>query len=85
MVDSVNLGVSKVFANQRKIEAQAAQLQMQTERFSKQTTQWLQLVEAFNQSLKELGDIENWSRTIELDMRQIAANIEYVHRNSLES
>jgi len=37
-VDSVNLGVSKVFANQRKIEAQAAQLQMQTERFSKQTT-----------------------------------------------
>lgn len=111
MVDSVNIGVSKVFTNQKKIEVQAVQLQTQTERFSKQTAQWLQLIEGFNQSLKvasfspqvgaflrlptlrfgthalrcgdqEIGDIESWARTIEADMRQIAANLEYVHRNT---
>lgn len=54
MVDSVNIGVSKVFTNQKKIEVQAVQLQTQTERFSKQTAQWLQLIEGFNQSLKVL-------------------------------
>jgi hypothetical protein len=31
---------------------------------------------------QEIGDIESWARTIEADMRQIAANLEYVHRNT---
>ncbi len=52
MVDSVNLGVARVFSNQKKIERHAVLLQNQTERFSKQTSQWLQLIEGFNQALK---------------------------------
>jgi hypothetical protein len=83
MMDSVNAGVARVFTNQKKIEAQAVQLQNQTERFTKQTAQWIQLIDNFNQSLKEIGDIENWARTIETDMRTIAGALEYVHKNTV--
>jgi len=83
-MDSVNMGVAKVFSNERRIETQAVKLQNQTDRFAKQTAQWLQLIENFNQTLKEIGDVENWARAIENDMKEIAAGLEYVHRNALE-
>jgi len=76
MMDSVNMGVAKVFANQRRIEVQAVKLQSQTDRFAKQTAQWLQLIENFNQTLKEIGDVENWARAIENDMKEIASGLE---------
>ena len=52
MVDSVNMGVAHVFANQRKLEAEARKLQAETQRFAKQTTQWLSMLESFNVALK---------------------------------
>ncbi len=48
----LNGGVTAVFENQKKIEAEAKKLQAQVTRFSKQTAQWLQLVEGFNNALK---------------------------------
>jgi hypothetical protein len=43
-----------VFAQQKKLEMEAKTLQAQANRFVKQTTQWLTLVDTFNQSLKVL-------------------------------
>jgi len=60
LMDSVNDGVAEVFTNQRKIDAEAHELRAETQRFSKQTTKWLRSVDDFNNSLKELGDFENW-------------------------
>jgi len=82
LMDSVNLGVAHVFANQRRLEQETRNLQQQTQRFSKQTTQWLNLIESFNQSLKEIGDIENWAKTIENDMRVIATTVEYLQKQN---
>eukprot|EP01116_Phalansterium_solitarium_P015382 TRINITY_DN33961_c0_g1_i1.p2 TRINITY_DN33961_c0_g1~~TRINITY_DN33961_c0_g1_i1.p2 ORF type:complete len:123 (+),score=43.90 TRINITY_DN33961_c0_g1_i1:109-477(+) len=80
LMDSVNSGVANVFANQRRLEQETRNLQSQTTRFSKQTTQWLTLVDNFNDSLKEIGDIENWAKTIENDMKSIAATLAYVSK-----
>jgi len=81
LMDSVNMGVAHVFANQKKLEEETRKLQAQTAKFAKQTAAWLTLIEGFNNSLKELGDIDNWSKVIETDMKQISATLEYVQKN----
>ena len=67
MVDSLNSGVEKAYENQRKLDREAKALQANSARYVKQTTQWLSLVEGFNKSLKSLGDLEQWAKTIETD------------------
>lgn len=52
MLNSVNDGVAEVFSNQKKIDAESRNLHAQTQRFSKQTAQWLALVNNFNDALK---------------------------------
>lgn len=34
---------------------------------------------------QEIGDVENWARSIELDMRTIATALEYVYKGQLQS
>eukprot|EP01112_Ceratiomyxa_fruticulosa_P017558 TRINITY_DN5482_c0_g1_i3.p1 TRINITY_DN5482_c0_g1~~TRINITY_DN5482_c0_g1_i3.p1 ORF type:complete len:129 (-),score=32.49 TRINITY_DN5482_c0_g1_i3:104-490(-) len=85
LVDSVNGGVAAVFANQRKLEAEARNLQQNANRFAKQTQQWVTLLEGFNTSLKEIGDIENWAKTIEQDMLSIASSLEYVYKTQTQT
>ena len=41
------------------------------------------MIDSFNNSLKELGDIESWSRTIEEDMRAVACTLEYTYKVEL--
>lgn len=38
------------------------------------------MLENFNQSLKELGDVENWARTIETDITTLASALEYAYK-----
>jgi hypothetical protein len=52
LMDSVNSGVAQVFSNQRKLEHETRAIQQQTQKFSKQTSQWLTLIENFNTTLK---------------------------------
>ena len=43
-------------------------------------TQWLATFQSFHQSLKALGDVENWARTVESDMAFINSSLEQVQR-----
>ncbi|OZJ05491.1 hypothetical protein BZG36_01886 [Bifiguratus adelaidae] len=65
---------------QRDIEQQAKQLKAQTTRYSKQTKQWLTLVDNFNVALKELGDVQQWASVMERDLTQVMGTLEEVHR-----
>uniref|UniRef100_A0A8C5H6L8 Biogenesis of lysosome-related organelles complex 1 subunit 1 n=2 Tax=Gouania willdenowi TaxID=441366 RepID=A0A8C5H6L8_GOUWI len=85
LVDHLNVGVSQAYVNQRKLDHEVKTLQVQASQFSKQTAQWISMVEGFNQALKEIGDVENWARSIEMDMRTIATALEYVHKGHLQS
>ena len=77
-MDTVNVGVATVWHNQQQLEAEARQLQQQAQRFNTQTAQWLSTFQGFHQSLKALGDVENWARTIEADMAFINSSLEQV-------
>uniref|UniRef100_UPI00358EF516 biogenesis of lysosome-related organelles complex 1 subunit 1-like n=1 Tax=Myxine glutinosa TaxID=7769 RepID=UPI00358EF516 len=74
--------VGRAYQNQRRLDAEAKNLQVQAAQFSKQTAQWLSMVENFNQALKEIGDVENWARSIESDMQTIATALEYAYKGS---
>lgn len=34
----------------------------------------------FNESLKQLGDVENWAKCIENDMKEISSILEFVYK-----
>lgn len=84
LVDHLNVGVAQAYVNQRKLDQEVKTLQAQAAQFAKQTGQWITMVENFNQALKEIGDVENWARSIELDMRTIATALEYIYKGQLQ-
>ncbi|CAG8497328.1 4314_t:CDS:2 [Paraglomus occultum] len=83
LTDALNERVSLIFKTQREIESEARQLSTATAKYTKQTKQWLTMVDNFSNALKELGDVENWAQVIEKDMRDIALTLEFVHKGSI--
>ncbi|KAF9165516.1 hypothetical protein DFQ26_009833 [Actinomortierella ambigua] len=63
-------------SSQKELEQGARNLAAQSARYTKQTQQWLALVEQFDSALKELGDVQNWVEVIEKDMEQVTAALE---------
>ncbi|XP_072041996.1 biogenesis of lysosome-related organelles complex 1 subunit 1-like [Amphiura filiformis] len=82
LVENLNTRVAMAYDNEKKLDAEAKQLQANAAQFAKQSMQWLQLVENFNGALKELGDVENWSKSIETDMHTIASALEYAYKDT---
>lgn len=80
MVNSLNSGVEEAYENQRKLDKEAKALQANSARYVKQTTQWLAMVEGFNKSLKSLGDLEQWAKTIERDMKMVVDTLDYAYK-----
>jgi hypothetical protein len=76
LVLATNNDVVQVFQNQQILEQEAKQLHAQAQRFTKQTAQWLQMFNTLNNSLKELGDVENWAGHIHDDVQIIVKNID---------
>jgi len=81
LVDHLNTGVAQAYVNQKKLDTETKILQANVTQFAKQTTQWLKLIEDFNQALKEIGDLENWSRSIETDMKTVSSALEYAYKS----
>jgi len=83
LVKSFTYSVEKAYNNQRALENEAKLLQQHVNQMSKQTQQWTAMLDNFNQALKELGDVENWARTIETDITTIASALEYAYKGIL--
>eukprot|EP01147_Barroeca_monosierra_P004127 gene4127-62_t len=68
-VVDLNAEVSQVFANQKAIDSEIQSMQEALARQKRATAKWSTSVKKFNQSLKEIGDVENWTEILENDMR----------------
>ncbi|KAG6383749.1 hypothetical protein SASPL_156481 [Salvia splendens] len=75
LVKSVDGGVREVFINEERIDKEIQALTASITRFSKQNDQWLAASHALNTAVKEIGDFENWMKTMELDCKSISAAI----------
>lgn len=72
--------MNDIFIKQKDLEQQSRKLATQTSKYVSQTQQWLSLVDNFNNSLKELGDVKNWAQIMENDMKTIMSTLEFVHQ-----
>jgi biogenesis of lysosome-related organelles complex 1 subunit 1 len=79
-VEHLNIGVATAYLNQKRLDAEAKNLHVAANNFSKQTQQWLTLIDSFSSALKELGDVENWTKIIEKDMHSITAALEVAYK-----
>lgn len=66
MLVKVNSSMHDIFRRQKHLEQETLRVETQTKRLNKQCEKWLDLVEKFNRSLKELGDVEHWGGVIEV-------------------
>ena len=78
-VDALNSGVEEAYENQKKINLLVKDIHNQSTVFLKQASQWINTVEGFNASLKEIGDLPNWAGIIEKDMLIICRSLEYAY------
>ncbi|KAF5821784.1 hypothetical protein HanRHA438_Chr01g0019221 [Helianthus annuus] len=81
LVEAVNGGVEECFVNEKRIEVEIRALKATVMRFAKQTDQWLASTHAINNAIKEIGDFENWMKTMELDCKSITAAISNIHQS----
>ena len=79
------MGVAQAYLNQKRLDAEAKQLHTNATDFAKQTQNWLNLVKTFNTTLKDLGDVKNWAKAIEDDMRTVSSTLEYTYKVNREA
>lgn len=79
LVEIVNGGVQECFINEKRIELEIRALASTIFRYTKQIDQWLSASHSINSAIKEIGDFENWMKTMDFDCRSINAAIRNIH------
>ncbi|KAL5793259.1 hypothetical protein ACOSP7_001853 [Xanthoceras sorbifolium] len=81
LMDALNGGVQDSYVIEKSIEIEIRTLAATIARFMKQTDQWLATTNAINSAMKEIGDFENWMKTMDFDCKSINAAIHNIYED----
>ncbi|KAL9458318.1 hypothetical protein AB3S75_007228 [Citrus x aurantiifolia] len=81
LTDALNGGVQESYVIEKRIELEIRTLAATIAKFMKQTDQWLATSHAINTAVKEIGDFENWMKTMDLDCKSINAAIRNIYQD----
>ncbi|KAK2661658.1 hypothetical protein Ddye_000232 [Dipteronia dyeriana] len=79
LVDALNGGVQDCYVVEKSIEIEIRTLAATIAKFMKQTDHWLATTNAMNSAMKEIGDFENWMKTMDFDCKSINAAIRNIY------
>jgi len=80
IVDQLNTRISHAYNNQKRIDVECKRLENNSQALARQAEQWINLINSFNDTLKEIGDVESWSKVIENDVTLIVETLEEAHK-----
>lgn len=83
-VRHLNDDISKVYMNEHKLDSEARKLQDNVNKLTKQAQQWMIVCKNLNGAVKDLGDINLWTRKIEEDVKFIANAIQESYKTARE-
>ncbi|KAI1729074.1 GCN5-like protein 1 (GCN5L1) domain-containing protein [Ditylenchus destructor] len=83
VVEHLNSRVHVAYNNQKRLDIETKRLENNGVNLIKQTEQWISFIETFNNTLKQIGDVESWSKAIEDDITVISNTLEEVHKGSV--
>ncbi|VVT49747.1 uncharacterized protein SAPINGB_P002423 [Magnusiomyces paraingens] len=70
--------ITEIHANQRRICAQAEQLDSDVAALRKLNAKWRNLTTSTRNKLKDYGDVQNWAEIVDQDLRVIEETIKIV-------
>ena len=65
----------EVFENQKEVEKEAKVLQKKVDAFKNESRTWVKSLNDFDESLKSIGDFENYVMTLENELKGIAEEL----------
>uniref|UniRef100_A0A915EK16 Biogenesis of lysosome-related organelles complex 1 subunit 1 n=1 Tax=Ditylenchus dipsaci TaxID=166011 RepID=A0A915EK16_9BILA len=80
VVEHLNSRVHVAYNNQKRLDVETKRLENNGANLIKQTEHWITLIDSFNTALKQIGDVDSWSKVIEDDITIISNTLESVHK-----
>jgi uncharacterized protein (DUF3084 family) len=71
-VKTLNEDVSRAYMNQHRLDTETRKLKTNVGKLTKQSQQWMIVCNGLNGAVKDLGDINTWTKTIESDIQFIS-------------